>query len=259
FGFYGYPLQMYADFSGITDIAIGASKLLGIDAPENFNAPFAAPSPSEYWRRWHMTLTLWMTDYVFTPLRMALRSFGNVGLVVSLFGNMILIGLWHGFYWTFALFGAVHALYLSVDALTQRARRRWYKKYPQLDRVTNWLGPLLTFHLIAVAFVFFRADSIATVAAMFRQLLSGWGPLTPEFRELISSGSTSMLVLAAAWLVMESADALRRKYWNRDLPFAAPRWARWAGYGVATMAMFLLMCLLLTDVREKSPFLYEIF
>ncbi len=259
FGFYGYPLQMYADFSGITDIAIGASKLLGIDAPENFNAPFAAPSPSEYWRRWHMTLTLWMTDYVFTPLRMALRSFGNVGLVLSLFGNMILIGLWHGFYWTFALFGAVHAVYLSVDALTQRARRRWYKQYPQLDRLTDWLGPLVTFHLIAVAFVFFRADSIATVAAMFRQLLSGWGPLTPEFRQLITTGSTSLLVLAAAWLVMESGDVLRRRLWNRALPFAAPRWARWSAYGVASVAMFVLMCLLLTNVRENSPFLYEIF
>ena len=68
-----------------------------------------------------------------------------------------------------------------------------------------------------------------------------------------------MLVLAAAWLVMESADALRRKFWNRALPFSAPRWARWSAYGVASMAMFVLMCLLLTNVREKSPFLYEIF
>jgi len=258
-GFYGYPLQMYADFSGLTDIAVGASLLLGISAPENFEAPFCATSPSEYWRRWHMTLTQWMTDYVFTPLRMSLRSLGNAGLVLSLFVNMILIGLWHGFYWTFAMFGAVHAVYLSVDALTQRARRRWYKSHPTVDRLTDWIGPVITFHLIAVAFVFFRADSVQTVESMFRQLLGPWAPLSPEFRNLIGQGATSLSVLAVAWLVMEGADALRRRFWTRPSPSPAPRWARWSIYSITTLAVFFMICLLVTNTRESSPFLYEIF
>jgi D-alanyl-lipoteichoic acid acyltransferase DltB (MBOAT superfamily) len=258
-GFYGYPLQMYADFSGVTDIAIGASALLGISAPENFDAPFCATSPSGYWRRWHMTLTQWMTDYVFTPLRMSLRSLGNAGLVLSLFANMILIGLWHGFYWNFAMFGVVHAVYLSVDALTQKARRRWYKRYPNIDRLTDWTGPFITFHLIAVAFVFFRADNLQTVELMFRQLLGAWGPLSPEFRDLIGQGGTSLSVLAGAWLLMEGADALRRRFWTRPLPSASPRWTRWSVYTMATLAVFFMICLLLTSTRESSPFLYEIF
>src|SRR5258708_1088846 len=114
-GFYGYPLQMYADFSGLTDISVGIALLLAILRPENFNAPFSAVSPSDYWRRWPITLTLWLTAYVFTPLRMATRNLGEAGLVTSLVVNMVLIGLWHGFRWNFAIFGLVHAVFLAVD------------------------------------------------------------------------------------------------------------------------------------------------
>jgi alginate O-acetyltransferase complex protein AlgI len=259
FGFYGYPLQMYADFSGLSDIAIGASLLFGIKAPENFNAPFAAPSPSEYWRRWHMSLTLWMTDYVFTPLRMSLRNLGNAGLVVSLFGNMILIGLWHGFFWTFALFGAVHAVYLSVDALTQKARRRFYKSHPKMDRFTDWVGPIVTFHLIAIAFVFFRAGSVGTVGLMFQQLLGGVGPLPAEFQDLLATPATSPRVLISAWIAMEGADAIRRRYWSEPVPLMAHRWARWSAYGVTVLAVFFTVTFLMTSTRESTPFLYEIF
>ncbi len=130
-GFYAFPLQMYADFAGLTDIAIGSAWLFGIETPENFNAPFSAASPSEYWRRWHITLTTWLTDYVFTPLRMWFRAWGTVGLVLCLFINMILIGAWHGFRFTYVMFGAIHAIYLSVDALTARARKKYYPRTPR--------------------------------------------------------------------------------------------------------------------------------
>jgi len=259
FGFYGYPLQMYADFSGLADIAIGASLLLGIKAPENFNAPFAATSPSEYWRRWHISLTLWMTDYVFTPLRMSLRNLGNAGLVLSLFGNMILIGLWHGFIWTFAMFGAVHAVYLSIDALTQKARRRFYRSHPKMDRFTDWVGPIVTFHLIAVAFVFFRAGTVGHVGLMFQQLLTGARTLPPEFQNLLATAATSPRVLISAWIAMEVADAVRRRYWSEPVPLMAHRWARWSAYGVTVLALFFTVTFLLTSTRESTPFLYEIF
>ena len=258
-GFYGYPLQMYADFSGLTDIAIGAGALLGIKGPENFNAPFSAASPSEYWRRWHITLTLWLTDYVFMPLRMATRNLGDVGLVLSLMVNMVLIGLWHGFYWTFALFGVVHAIYLSVDALTQKARKRWYKAHPTANRITDWLGPVVTFHLIAVAFVLFRADSLATAGAFFRHLFDGVGALSPEFLGLIGEPGKFFARLAGAYLIMEAADAVRRRYWLRPAARAVPRWARWSLYSCAVLTVLLTVCLLLTSNQESSPFLYAIF
>lgn len=258
-GFYGYPLQMYADFSALTDIALGAGMLFGIRSPENFNAPFTAASPSEYWRRWHITLTLWMTDYVFTPLRMAMRNLGNAGLVASLFVNMILIGLWHGFYWTFALFGVLHAVYLSVDALTQKARRRLYRQHPAADRITDWVGPIVTFHLIAVAFVLFRAGSVSTVGAFFSHLFCGIGTLSPAFRDVIDEPRRFFLVLAAALVTMETADALRRRLWTSTLPASMPRWARWAAFSCTVVLVLVTAALLATGSQESSPFLYAIF
>ncbi len=253
FGFYGYPLQMYADFSGLTDIANGAAILFGIESPENFNAPFSAASPSEYWRRWHITLTLWLTDYVFTPLRMSLRQLGNAGLVISLFVNMILIGLWHGFRWTFALFGVVHAIYLSVDALTQKARKRWYKTHPLANRLTDWAGPVITFHLVAIAFVFFRAASPATVWLFFARLFSGMEPLSPAFP------GQSLSLIAPAWLLMEGADLLRRRFWLKDILLSIPRWGRWSVYGCTALTVVFTVFLLITSSQKSSPFLYAIF
>jgi alginate O-acetyltransferase complex protein AlgI len=259
FGFYGYPLQLYADFSGLTDIAVGASILFGIEAPENFNAPFSAATPTDYWRRWHITLTQWLTDYVFTPLRMSLRSFGNSGLVFSLFVNMILIALWHGFRWTFVLFGVVHALYLSMDALTQRTRKRWYKNHRLANRITDWVGPLVTFHLITIAFVFFRANSVAAVWAVFTHLFDGLGAFSEAFRDVLDHSVHSLFLLAGAWLMMECADALRRRFWLQPLLINMPRWGRWSVYSCTAVSVLFTVFLLLTSGQKSSPFLYAIF
>jgi D-alanyl-lipoteichoic acid acyltransferase DltB (MBOAT superfamily) len=259
FGFYGYPLQMYADFSGLTDIAIGAGVLFGIETPENFKAPFSAVSPADYWRRWHITLTLWLTHYVFTPLRMSLRNIGNTGLVLSLFVNMILIGLWHGFRWTFVLFGIVHAIYLSVDALTQRPRKRFYKQHRIADRVTNWIGPVVTFHLVAVAFVFFRAGNVATVKAFFTHLFAGLTPFSFEFQSILNHPAGSLYFLAAAYLLMECADAVRRRYWSKQMLLALPRWGRWSLYGCTALTVLFTVLLLITSDQKSNPFLYAVF
>lgn len=259
-GFYGYPLQMYADFSGLTDIAIGAGVMLGITGPENFSAPFSAPNPSEYWRRWHISLTQWMADYVFTPLRMSLRTLGTLGMVLSIFINMVLIGLWHGFYLTFALFGFVHAIYLTVDALTQRWRKGLYKRHPIVDRMTDWVGPIVTFHLIAIAFVFFRADSIITVGHVFMHLFSGWESLSPQFREILQlQPGGSIYVLLLLIVVSEIADGIRRRYWTRPAATSVPRWAAWSAYGCTALAMLWVFCLVTTKNTLSSPFLYAIF
>jgi D-alanyl-lipoteichoic acid acyltransferase DltB (MBOAT superfamily) len=257
--FYGYPLQMYADFSGLTDIAVGASLLFGIESPENFNAPFSAPSPSEYWRRWHMTLTTWLTDYVFTPLRMSVRQYGNAGLVFSLAVNMTLIGLWHGFKLTFALFGLVHALYLSVDALTAKARKRYYKTHPAMDRLTNWIGPVITFHLVAIAFVFFRADGVSGVAALFANLFAGFGAFSPEFQRILEGPARALPFMLAAYALMEYLDYLRRRNARGELVISLPRWGRWSVYSCTAVSVVFLLLMLLAAGQNRNPFLYAVF
>jgi alginate O-acetyltransferase complex protein AlgI len=258
-GYYAFPLQIYADFSGLTDIANGAAYLFGIEAPENFNAPYWALSPSDFWRRFHMSLTLWLTDYVYTPLRMSARAFGNVGLVCSVTVNTVLIGLWHGFRWNFALFGLVHAVYLSVDALTSKARRKYYKSHPATDRAMNGLGPVLTFHFIAIGLVFFRGDSVADILYLLGHIGQGLSVPSAAFSAFWSSSGRSVLVGFAAYFVMEALDYLRRKNKDGILIAVLPRWGRWAAYSCTATATLLTICMMLIGGALHNPFLYAIF
>src|SRR5215470_7081504 len=117
---YAFAFQLFADFSGLTDIAIGAGRVLGISAPPNFDAPFYAENIQEFWRRWHMTLTGWVRDYLFTPVRMALRNWGQWGLAASLMVNMVAVGIWHAPLLTFVVFGLIHGTYVFVSTSTLR-------------------------------------------------------------------------------------------------------------------------------------------
>ena len=117
-----YMLQLYADFAGYTNIALGVGKLFGVDGPPNFHAPFAAVNIQEFWRRWHMSLTSWVTDYLFTPLSMSLRGLGQVGLVLCIMLNMLIIGLWHGLTLNFLVFGLLQGVLVSVTALVVMSR-----------------------------------------------------------------------------------------------------------------------------------------
>ena len=119
-----FILQLYADFSGYTNIALGVGKLFGVEGPPNFNAPFSAVNIQDFWRRWHMSLTLWLTDYLFTPLSMSLRDYGQAGLIGAICLDMVIIGLWHGFTLNFLAFGLLHALFLSVTVLILARRKR---------------------------------------------------------------------------------------------------------------------------------------
>jgi alginate O-acetyltransferase complex protein AlgI len=263
-GYYLYPLQMYADFSGLTDIAIGAGYLLGVQAPENFNGPFWAASPSEYWRRWHITLTTWLTDYVFTPLRMSTRTLGDAGLMLCLLVNMVLIGVWHGFRWSFALFGVVHAIYLSADALTARMRKRYYKAHPRFDTLTNWVGPVVTFHLVAIAFVFFRGASVNDIFYFLNHLFYQTGLFSQTgasaaFSALVEENRTSILTGLIGYALIEMADYVRRRYRDHNIVGTLPRWGRWSVYACTAATAAFAVLLMPGSEGNSNPFLYAIF
>ena len=258
-GFYGYPLQMYADFSALTDIAVGSALLFGIASPENFEAPFAAVSPTDYWRRWHITLTLWLTDYVFTPLRMSTRTWGNAGLVFSLVVNMVLIGLWHGFRWTFVIFGLVHAFYLAVDALTGKQRRNYYKNHPQTKAWAGRIGPITTFHLVAIGFVCFRASSLSDIVYVLRHLFANVTNWSAPFASFFAENSRFLAVGAGGYAVAEVFDYLRRRNAREPILETLPRWGRWSAYSCSVLAACLLAMLLFVKGNKPSPFLYAIF
>ena len=222
-GMYLFPLQLYADFSGLTDIAIGIGCLFGIESPENFNRPFSASNISEYWRRWNMSLTTWIVDYLFTPLRTATRTAGRAGLVFSITVNMVAIGLWHGLTPGYLVFGLMHALYLTVDALTARRRSRFFKAHPRFDGPLGYLGSALTFQLVAVALVFFRAQSVGDALQLLSHLWLGLSKWRTDLTHLVlRAGAASFAVGLAGCAVLEITGGQSAK--------SATARSRWPGY-----------------------------
>jgi alginate O-acetyltransferase complex protein AlgI len=166
--FYGFAAQIYCDFSGYTDLAIGLALLLGYQLPQNFNRPYLALSLQDFWRRWHMTLSRWLRDYLYIPLG------GNRGGRLKTYRNvmitMLLGGLWHGASWTFVLWGGIHGTALSVERFAR-------ERFPGF-RLPAWAAWLVTFNVVCVAWVFFRAPDLATAFEVLGRLgLSGPSPL----------------------------------------------------------------------------------
>ncbi|MEX0664972.1 MAG: MBOAT family protein [Acidimicrobiia bacterium] len=154
---YAYAVQIYADFSGYTDIAIGLALLLGFKFPQNFDSPYTAESIQDFWRRWHMTLSRWLRDYLYVPLggnrRGGLRTYRNLML------TMVIGGLWHGAAWTFIAWGAIHGLFLCVDHY--RHARHIALGLPDLPDTLRRrvLRRVVTFQIVCFAWIFFRAES----------------------------------------------------------------------------------------------------
>ena len=157
-----YSFQIYCDFSGYSDIAIGVSQIIGFDLPENFNMPYISTSVTEFWRRWHITLSSWLRDYLYIPLGGNRK--GRVRTYVNLIITMLLGGLWHGASWNFVIWGLLHGIALAIHKLWQRWRgeRRWRG---------GWLlGWAATYSFVCFAWVFFRAHSFGDAWIIIRKL-----------------------------------------------------------------------------------------
>jgi alginate O-acetyltransferase complex protein AlgI len=174
-GLVGYALQIYCDFSGYSDMAIGCARILGFRFPQNFQMPFSSLSVTEFWRRWHITLSQWFRDYLFLPLEIATRGNPSPVLRVSLnmMVVMLLMGLWHGPSWNFVIFGGIHGLALA-------AHRIWItldplaslKESPIAQFCWSICARALTLSLIAFAFIFFRCPTFADASSYLSALFS---------------------------------------------------------------------------------------
>jgi alginate O-acetyltransferase complex protein AlgI len=243
-GAYCYSIQLYADFSGITDIAIGIGQLFGVKGPENFDLPYFSPNIQAFWRRWHMSLTSWLTDYLFMPLRMSLRRLGTTGLCLAIFINMIAIGLWHGLSWTYLAFGVINGLFLVVSALTLKQRNTFFQGQPSLSRVRGFVGPLVTFHLVVFAQIFFRAESLPSALKYIAGLIPGWHtgniPVARFDLSALETSKGNLILCAIACVGAESVNwAIRQRYWI-DWFFSKPRFFRWSLYYAAIIMLLFL-------------------
>jgi D-alanyl-lipoteichoic acid acyltransferase DltB (MBOAT superfamily) len=234
---YAYAVQIYADFAGYTDIAIGIALLLGFRFPQNFDSPYAAVSLQDFWRRWHMTLSRWLRDYVYIPLGGNRR--GTAITYRNLLLTMLLGGLWHGAGWTFVAWGAIHGLGLAAE--------RWRRTRPGfVERpARGWAlarQRLLTFHLVCFAWIFFRADSFSLAWELIAGLFTGWGEASP---------------LVTAGVVAAIAVGIGSQY----LPARVPRevMARFSRLPVVGQSAVLALALLVTHSMGPegvAPFIY---
>ena len=161
-----FAFQIYGDFSGYSDIAKGASKILGIDLMENFNQPYLSSTPREFWRRWHISLSRWFSDYVYIPLGGNRK--GRFRECLNLLIVFLLSGLWHGANIKFVIWGALHGVYLIIETLIFGRKKEFSSCWGR------WLGRFVTFLLVCFAWIFFRANSLQEAGTIITKIFSGW-------------------------------------------------------------------------------------
>ncbi|MBI5116420.1 MBOAT family protein [Candidatus Poribacteria bacterium] len=236
---YAFSFQIYFDFAGYSDIARGSAKLLGFELPVNFNFPYVARNVREFWRRWHITLSTWLRDYLYIPLGGSRK--GELRLYFSLFMTMVIGGLWHGAAWTFVYWGALHGIALMITRFFQE-KRRASEKEPAEDRggpMRNFFSVLLTYNLVCLGWLFFRAPGLDFVKAFLSQLLH-FAPGYLESNLPPTLGPLLLCLFVGQWLIHSVRDRIH-------LP--APRLAR--------AFVFAILIIVITIFSQRgTSFLY---
>jgi len=192
-----YPFQVYADLGGYSLIAIGVANIIGINVMQNFKRPFFATSISEFWRRWHISLISWLTDYVYTPLSFAFRKYKISGIVLALMITFIISGIWHGAALTFVAWGIMQGIFLSIDALTNKKRIAFETKFQLNKKIWyRFIGMCITFSLFAVSQVFGKVTFINDALNVYLKILTDSGPL------FIGTPSTLIFIIAGLILLL---------------------------------------------------------
>jgi len=212
-GIYGYSMQIYCDFSGYTDMAIGIAYVLGVRLPTNFLRPYGSTSVIEFWRRWHITLSHWLRDYLYIPL--GGNRLGRTRQLLNMMITMVLGGLWHGANWTFIVWGALHGIGLTAaHGLSGPIARAGL-------RLPRWLSVFVTFNFVTLAWVYFRSPDLATAHRVLA------GPFIAASGDLAAFAAryTFELVLLGAFLASHAFDQHARvrfmvQSWNRGVILA---------------------------------------
>jgi alginate O-acetyltransferase complex protein AlgI len=248
-----FAVQIYADFAGYTEIARGAAKVMGIDMMVNFNRPYLATSITDFWRRWHISLSTWFRDYVYVPLggnRVSReRNCFNLAVV------FLISGLWHGANWTFVIWGALHALYMVVYVLTTEWRVAIEQRARGVGRILWEAGSwLLTMVLVCFAWIFFRAANLSDALLIIERIIQSVnvpaaGNLHPG---LDPTQFTITLVVIAGLLALELASRLHKPIWQ--VVATKSKVVRWGIYYAFFFAFVTL--LFLSPVTGAQPFVY---
>ena len=252
---YGFAFQIYCDFSGYSDIAIGAARILGFDLMQNFRQPYFARSIADFWSRWHISLSTWFRDYLYIPLG------GNRVVKWRWHFNLLFVflvsGLWHGAEWTFVVWGALHGGYLLASIWTKDLRERANRilGLDRLPRVHSLLQIVFTFHLVLLGWVFFRANSFAEAFQILRSItaieISTLFQMPAGINVAPLIGRSEMMIVFFAvvvLLIVQLVDERKKSTWQ--VLSGAPAAARWCVYSLLTLAVLNL------GIPNEVPFIY---
>jgi D-alanyl-lipoteichoic acid acyltransferase DltB (MBOAT superfamily) len=216
-GLFAYAIQIFGDFAGYSDMARGVARLLGFDITQNFLAPYGSPNISEFWKRWHISLSSWLNDYVFSSCSMALREWGIRGMIAATWVTFLVSGLWHGTGWNYVVWGSVHAIGLTAFAVTKdlrkKAKKRWEKSW--------WLVPLavsITFWWVCLGYLFFRAPGLPQALEQLGLVASrrwAWPVSTGDFAVVASCTAAVFYLHKAVYRGKDVFWIFKKPIWFR--------------------------------------------
>ncbi len=265
-----FTFQVYCDFSGYTDIAVGCGRIMGIKLMQNFRLPFTSRSIHEFWERWHISLTSWFRDYIFYPiatnkkLSRKARAFGkkhnnrNFAIqfpqCLALFITFLLSGLWHGAAWTFVLWGAMHGFYQVVERLTDKKRKAFWakRKVNTESKGFAFYQRVVTFLLCNFALIFFRANSVSDLGVLLGNVFTNW-----HFNALLSElnmQTIDVIIVLVSLFMM----ALLDRYFIQDWPMRSPKGGLLAKGEIVTLLVLCIVCawVLLLAGDGAAAFIY---
>lgn len=237
-GAYGYTLQIYCDFSGYSDVAIGIALLMGFRLPDNFNLPYRSASLTEFWRKWHISLSSWLRDYLYISLGGNRK--GKKRQYLNLFITMLLGGLWHGASLKFIVWGGMHGCMLAVEKMLSP----FTKKHQ--GRLWHWGGMFITFHFVTLCWIFFRADSFFTAIQVITQVATKFNGAIAL--QVITAYKPVFLLFAIGYIMHFVPQVVTQKI---QLTFA-----RVSVYKQAFLLVFIIWLIIQTKSANVQPFIY---
>ena len=239
-------IQLYADFSGYTDMALGSAKIFGIDLVNNFRRPFFSKTVGELWRRWHISLSSWCNDFIFTPFIVKYRKMGNNAMILGIFITFFIIGIWHGANWTFVVLGLLQGIAISYEFYSKRTRLKIANKLS--PKFVQPFSMVVTFMFFSFSLIFFNSHTIKDawyiVTHLFSDLnftLSGNNFIMEPTKFI--AGIIAFALLFLVELLQENGIAVEKYFFNK------PRWVRWVGY-------YFMFFLIYYYIGDQDTFVY---
>jgi alginate O-acetyltransferase complex protein AlgI len=237
-----YVFQMYADFSGYTDMARGFAKIVGFDLIQNFNRPLLSKSVTEFWRKWHISLSTWFADYFYNPIAIAKRDWGSWSIVYAFFITFTVLGFWHGANWTFIIFGALQGLILTIEFFTRKFRKNIRKKVPVF--LNNISGIIFTVCYFAFSLIFFRANNVTEALSIVKRIFTAKGSVYFE--------NPSIILFSILGIAFLSFVELKKEYFNNLFTFSDNK----NGLVRNCYYCLLVMIILIAGVFDGGEFIY---